>query len=61
MTPYFFDVLQVDDTDLLECARAERGRRARGARAGEAPGARLVTADPAEAQRFVDQALGGGT
>ncbi|MEV6208019.1 ATP-dependent DNA ligase [Kitasatospora sp. NPDC051914] len=58
--PYFFDLLHLDGTDLID----EPGERRWAALAGLVDGAlrvpRLVTADPAEAAAFLDGALGHG-
>ncbi len=60
VTPYFFDVLQVDDTDLLDAPGQERAAALDALVPEKHRVPRLVTADPAEAQRFVDQALAAG-
>jgi len=60
VTPYFFDLLHLDGVDLLD----EPGHVRSAALDALVPEAyrvpRLVTADPAAAQAFVDEALAGG-
>ncbi len=61
VTPYFFDVLQVDDTDLLDAPGQERAAVLEALVPEKHRVPRLVTADPEEAQRFVDRGAGRGT
>jgi DNA ligase-1 len=60
VSPYFFDVLRVDDDELLTLPGSERFA----ALASAVPEAlrvpRLVTADAAEAGTFLDEAIGRG-
>jgi len=60
LTPFFFDCLRLDETDLLDLPLAERVARL----AERVPDAlrprRLETGDPAEADRFLEEALAAG-
>ena len=61
LTPYFFDLLHLDGEDLLDAPGRERSAalaEARARRALRVP--RLVTADPAQAAAFFDEALAAG-
>ena len=59
ITTFFFDLLHVDGEDLLDVPLEERARRlAEIAPELEVP--RLLTSDPAEGERVLDEALGAG-
>jgi len=59
ITPFFFDLIHLDGADLFDAAEGERAA----ALSALAPGLtipRLVTADPAAAEAFFDEALARG-
>jgi DNA ligase-1 len=60
VSPYFFDALLVDDDDLLGLAGSERFAALSSAVPEDIRVPRLVTADPAEAGAFLDEAIGRG-
>jgi DNA ligase-1 len=60
LTPFFFDVLRVDGEDLLDRPLTERLAKLDAIVPSEQRAPRLTTSDPAEAQRFVDDALARG-
>jgi DNA ligase-1 len=60
VTPYFFDLLHLDGTDLLEVPLAERVAALEALVPAEHLTERLVTADPAEAETFVARVLEAG-
>jgi DNA ligase-1 len=60
LRPFFFDCLRVDDESLLEHPGSERFDALVGSLPGELVVPRRVTADPAEAEAFLADALGRG-
>jgi DNA ligase-1 len=60
VSPYFFDVLLLDDDDLLGLPGRERFAALSSAVPEGMRVPRLVTADPAEAGAFLDEAIGRG-
>ncbi len=60
LTPYFFDVLHVDGTDLLDASGADRNAALAAAVAPNQRVPRLVTSDPLAAQTFFDDAVARG-
>ncbi|MCY7395683.1 MAG: ATP-dependent DNA ligase, partial [Nocardioides sp.] len=60
ITPYFFDVLHVDGTDLVDAPGAERAAALGRLVPPEHRVARLVTADPLAAEEFAASALAAG-
>jgi DNA ligase-1 len=60
VTPYFFDVLHLDGTDLLDQPGHERAAALEALVPERYRVARLVTSDLGAAQRFVDDALAAG-
>jgi DNA ligase-1 len=59
ITTFLFDLLHVDGEDLLDVPLEERARRL-GQIAPELEVPRLVTSDPAEGERILDEALAAG-
>ena len=60
VTPYFFDVLHLDGRDLLDSPGHERAAALEALVPEPHRVARVVTADEAEAQAFVDEVLAAG-
>jgi ATP-dependent DNA ligase I len=60
LSPYFFDVLHLDGEDLLDRPARERLAALAERIPAELGVPRIETADPAEAQRFLDDALAHG-
>jgi ATP-dependent DNA ligase I len=60
LSPYFFDVLHLDGEDLLDRPAGERLAALSERIPAELGVPRIETADPAEAQRFLDDALAHG-
>ena len=61
LTPYFFDLLHLDGDDLLDAAGVRAARRPRARWCPSRSGCRAsVTADPDEAEAFVDDVLAAG-
>jgi len=60
LTPFFFDVLRVDDTELIDLPAAERHRSVEGVVPRELWVPRLVTSDVGDAQAFFDDAVARG-
>jgi len=60
LTPFFFDCLHVDGTDLIDATGAERWETLRGIVASENLPRRIVTADTGVARTFYDDALASG-
>jgi DNA ligase-1 len=60
LSPYFFDVLHLDGEDLLDRPARERLAALSERIPPELAVPRIETADPAEAQRFLDDALAHG-
>jgi ATP-dependent DNA ligase I len=60
LSPYFFDVLHLDGEDLLDRPAGERLAALSERIPAELDVPRIETADPAEAQRFLDDALAHG-
>ncbi|MEA2360410.1 MAG: ligase 1, partial [Solirubrobacteraceae bacterium] len=60
VSPYFFDALLLDDDDLLGLPGSERFAALSSAVREGMRVPRLVTADPAEAGEFLDEAIGRG-
>jgi DNA ligase-1 len=60
LTPVFFDCLHVDGDDLLDRPCAERYARLAEAVPGRFRAPRIQTDDPAEAERFLEDALAHG-
>jgi DNA ligase-1 len=60
LTPFFFDVLQLDGRDLLDLPGSERLAAIEPLMPPGAWVPRLVTADAAQARRFADEALARG-
>jgi DNA ligase 1 len=60
LSPYFFDVLHLDGEDLLDRPARERLATLSERIPAELAVPRIETADPAEAQRFLDDALAHG-
>ncbi len=60
LTPFFFDVLRVDDSDLIDLPATERLAAVEGVIPAELWVPRLVTKDVAEARTFYDDAVARG-
>jgi DNA ligase-1 len=60
LTPFFFDCLRLDDTDLLDRPLAERVARLAEHVPDSLRPRRLETGDPAEGERFLEEALAAG-
>jgi ATP-dependent DNA ligase I len=60
LTPVFFDCLHLDGDDLLDRPARERFAALEQRLPGELRVRRIVTADPAEAERFFDEAIARG-
>lgn len=60
LTTYFFDVLHLNGTDLLDASGAERYAALAQAVPAASRVSRIVTADPPAATRFFEEALAGG-
>ncbi|MGZ5301567.1 MAG: ATP-dependent DNA ligase, partial [Actinomycetota bacterium] len=60
LTPFFFDVLRLDDADLIDLPAAERQAAAEGVVPSHLWVPRLVTADVGEAKAFFADAVGRG-
>jgi DNA ligase-1 len=60
LTPFFFDVLRVDDTDLIDHPAAERRAAVEGVVPTDLWVPRLVTHDVEDAQAFFDDAVSRG-
>jgi ATP-dependent DNA ligase I len=60
LSAFFFDVLHLDGDDLLDLTGAERFERLAAAVPEQLRVPRIVTADPAEAAGFLDDAIGRG-
>ncbi|MBZ5738754.1 ATP-dependent DNA ligase [Nocardioides mangrovi] len=60
VTPYFFDVLHLDGEDLLDASAADRAAALDRLVPAEHRVPRLVTADPGEAEAFVEETLRSG-
>jgi DNA ligase-1 len=60
LTPFFFDCLRHDDADLVDRPAEERFAALREALPGAFVIPRIVTADPAAAERFIGEALAHG-
>ncbi|MFC5178733.1 ATP-dependent DNA ligase [Nocardioides taihuensis] len=60
VTPYFFDVLHLDGRDLVDSPGSERAAALEALVPADHRVARVVTADEAEAQAFVDEVLTAG-
>ncbi len=60
VTPYFFDVLHLDGTDLLDSPASERAAALEHLVPADHRVPRLVTADPVAAEAFLAETLGSG-
>jgi DNA ligase-1 len=60
LTPFFFDILHLDGTDLIDAPAAERSEALAGAVDREAVVPRLVTDDPEAAEEFLRSTLAAG-
>ena len=60
LTPFFFDVLHLDGTDLIDLPAAERHAAIDGVVPERFRVPRLVTRDAGEAQAFFDDAVARG-
>ena len=60
LTPFFFDVLRVDDAELIDLPAAERQASIEGVVPADLWVPRLVTSDAGEAQAFFDDAVARG-
>ncbi len=60
LSPFFFDLLHVDDLDLVDEPAVVRGERLAGLVPSRLRVERLVTADPAEAEAFAAEVLAAG-
>jgi DNA ligase-1 len=60
LTPFFFDVLRVDERDVLDLPATERLRAAEGVVPGDLWAPRLVTSDAVAAQAFFEDTIAHG-
>lgn len=60
LSPFFFDILHLDGTDVLDLPLRERLRHLESVVSEQYRVPRMVTADPAAGQRFFDETLAAG-